>query len=114
VAQLDELETFVGKKNKIWLWTAVNKGSPGILALVLGDTSADEHIQTPLENCQVLGMLFYVTDGYGVYPCFINDADQIVNKLYMLRVEGENTRLRNYLARLHRQTLCYSKSGEIL
>ena len=26
----------------------------------------------------------------------------------MTRVEGENTRLRDYLARLHRKTLCYS------
>jgi insertion element IS1 protein InsB len=32
----------------------------------------------------------------------------------MTRVEGENTRLRHYLARLHRQTLCYSKSEEML
>ena len=32
----------------------------------------------------------------------------------MTRVEGENTRLRHYLARLKRKTLCYSKSVEIL
>jgi len=32
----------------------------------------------------------------------------------MTRVEGENTKLRHYLARLHRKTLCYSKSVEIL
>jgi IS1 family transposase len=42
------------------------------------------------------------------------DADHIVNKTYMTRVEGENTRLRHYLARLHRKTLCYSKSVEML
>ena len=29
-------------------------------------------------------------------------------------VEGENKRLRHYLARLHRKTLCYSKSIEML
>jgi hypothetical protein len=28
----DELETFVGKKTLVWLWTAVNKHYPGILA----------------------------------------------------------------------------------
>jgi IS1 family transposase len=55
-----------------------------------------------------------VTDGYPVYPYFIDDGDHIVNKTYMTRVEGENTRLRHYLARLHRKTLCYSKSGEML
>jgi insertion element IS1 protein InsB len=32
----------------------------------------------------------------------------------MTRVEGENTRLRHYLARLHPQTLCYSKSEIML
>ncbi|ELS05449.1 transposase, IS1 family [Xenococcus sp. PCC 7305] len=53
---------------------------------------------------------FYVTDGWKVYPKFIPDGDQIVSKIYMTRVEGENTRLRHYLARLHRKTLCYSKS----
>ena len=32
----------------------------------------------------------------------------------MTRVEGENTRLRRYLARLYRKTLCYSKSLDML
>ncbi len=40
--------------------------------------------------------------------------DQIITKTYMTRVEGEHTRLRHYLARLHRKTLCYSKSVEML
>jgi insertion element IS1 protein InsB len=44
----------------------------------------------------------------------IPDGDQIISKIYMTRVEGENTRLRHYLARLHRKTLCYSKSEEML
>lgn len=42
------------------------------------------------------------------------DGDQIVSKTYMTRVENENTRLRHYLARLHRKTLCYSKSEQML
>ena len=37
-----------------------------------------------------------------------------MSKTYMTRVEGENTRLRHYLARLHRKTLCYSKSVDML
>jgi len=32
----------------------------------------------------------------------------------MTRVEGENTRLRHYLARLRRKSLCYSKSVGML
>ena len=57
---------------------------------------------------------FWVSDGNPVYPIFIPDGDQIVSKTYRTRVEGENTRLRHYLARLHRQTLCYSKCVKML
>ncbi len=45
---------------------------------------------------------------------YIQPEDHLVSKTYMTRVEGENTRLRHYLARLHRQTLCYSKSLDML
>ena len=37
-----------------------------------------------------------------------------VSKTGMTRVEGENSSLRHYLARLHRKTLCYSKSVDML
>ncbi|NET11330.1 MAG: IS1 family transposase, partial [Symploca sp. SIO2B6] len=49
-----------------------------------------------------------------VYPSYIPDGDQIVSKTYMTRVEGENTRLRHYLARLTRKTLGYSKCVNML
>ena len=114
VGELDELETFVrSKKNKIWLWTAVDHFKPGILGWVLGDHSAKTF--EPLWN--TVGKwkcYFYVADGWSVYPGFIPNGDQIVSKTYMTRVEGENIRLRHYLARLHRKTLCYSKSVEML
>jgi IS1 family transposase len=38
----DELQTFIGsKKTRIWLWTAVNKHVPGVIAWVLGDRSSE-------------------------------------------------------------------------
>lgn len=49
-----------------------------------------------------------------MYPCLIDDCNHLVSKTAMTRVEGENSRLRDYLARLHRQTFCYSKSLEML
>ena len=79
----------------------------------MGDRSAETFAPlwaiVSLWNC-----FFYVSDGYAVYPQFIPDGDQIVSKTYMTRVEGENTRLRHYLARLTRKTLCYSKSVDML
>jgi insertion element IS1 protein InsB len=80
---------------------------------VLGDHSA-KTFQPLWELVGSWKCYFYVTDGWSVYPMFIPDGDQIICKTYMTRVEGENTRLRHYLARLHRKTLCYSKSKEML
>lgn len=80
---------------------------------MLGDHSA-ETFQPLWETVEKWQCYFYVTDGWKVYPQFIPDGDQIVCKTYMTRVEGENTRLRHYLARLKRKTLCYSKSQVML
>ncbi|MBD1846723.1 IS1 family transposase [Cyanobacteria bacterium FACHB-63] len=114
VGELDELETFVGaKKTKFWLWTVVDHFRAGSLGWVLGDHSAKTF--EPL--WAIVGAwqcYFYVTDGWSVYPGFMPAGDQIVSKTYRTRVESENTRLRHYLARLHRKTLCYSKSEEML
>ena len=114
VTDLDELQTFVGRKrNKLWIWTAVNHKQAGILGWAMGDRSAQTF--KPLWSIiKCWQCFFYVTDGWSVYPIFIEDGAHIVSKTYMTRVEGENTRLRHYLARLHRKTLCYSKSVEIL
>ncbi|MGL5834489.1 MAG: IS1 family transposase [Waterburya sp.] len=112
-AQLDELQTFVGSKKTIWLWTAVNSHQVGLLKWVIGDRS-----QTTFSKLWWIirgwECFLYITDGWKVYPCFINDCDHLVSKTGMTRVEGENSRLRHYLARLHRKTFCYSKSIEML
>jgi IS1 family transposase len=91
----------------------VNHFVPGILDWVIGDHSAATF--APLwERIKAWACYFWVTDGYPVYPQFIPEGDQIISKTYMTRVEGETTRLRHYLARLHRKTLCYSKSVVML
>lgn len=79
----------------------------------MGDRSSNTFKQLWL-RIKAWNSYFYVTDGYPVYPCFINQEDHLISKTYMTRVEGENSRLRHYLARLHRKTFCYSKSVEML
>ena len=114
VGELDELETFVGcKKGQVWIWTAVDHFQPGILGWVVGDHSA-QTFQILWQAIAFWKCYFWVSDGNPVYPGFIPAGDQIVSKTYMTRVEGENTRLRHYLARLHRKSLCYSKCIEML
>lgn len=101
------------QKTKVWLWTAVDHFNPGILGWVLGDHSAEAF--KPLWALVTTWQCYFiVTDGWSIYPAFIPPGDQIVSKTYMTRVEGENTRLRHYLARQVRKTLCYSKSLDML
>ena len=89
VSQIDELQTFVGsKKNKIWLWTVVDKSAPGIIGWVLGDRSAETFKPLWLRalrwNC-----FWYITDGYIVYEKFIDRLEHLVSKISMTRVQGE-------------------------
>jgi IS1 family transposase len=101
------------KKNKVWVWTALDKNYSEILEFVIGDRSAKsfEKLWTKVKHWDCY---FWITDGYKVYPKFIRDGDQIISKISMTRVEGENSRLRHYLARLHRKTFGYSKSKKML
>ncbi|MEM1369702.1 MAG: IS1 family transposase [Cyanobacteria bacterium P01_H01_bin.15] len=114
VGELDELETFGGRKrDKVWIGTVVDHFQSGLLGWAVGDHSATTF--RPLWPVIAWWRCFFwVSDGNPVYPRFIPDGDQIVSKTYMTRVERENTRLRHYLARLHRKTLCYSKSVDML
>ncbi len=110
ITEIDELQTFVGNKNnKFWIWTVVNHQKKGIILWNIGDRS-HESFHPIWQIIKCWHSFFYVTDGWKVYPMYIEPEDHLVSKTYMTRVEGENTRLRHYLARLHRKTLCYSKS----
>jgi insertion element IS1 protein InsB len=92
------------QKNKVWLWTAVDHFRTGILGWVIGERSR----QTFRPLWQLVTSwrcYFYVTDGWSVYRRFIADEDHIISKTYMTRVASENTRLRHYLAQLHRSAI---------
>ena len=96
----------------------VNHWQPGIRLWTVGDRSSETFKRLWL-TIQCWQSFWYVSDGYPVYPCFIQPEDHLVSKTYMTRavrklevtsscapsaclsqVEGENTRLRHYLARL--------------
>ena len=114
ITVIDELQTFIGNKHhKVWLWTVVEHWRPGIRLWDIGNRSSETFRELWL-TIQCWQSFWYVTDGYKVYTKFIESLAHLVSKTYMTRVEGENSRLRHYLARLHRRTLCYSKCLEML
>ena len=79
VGELDELQTFVGRKKvKVWIWTAVDHFNPGILGWAIGDRSAKTF--KPLwQSISFWNYFFWVSDGYTVYPMLIPDGAQIVS-----------------------------------
>jgi insertion element IS1 protein InsB len=79
-----------------WIAAILNLGNQDELAVLMGSNS------------------FSIKEIWKVYPYFIDDCDHLVSKTAMTRVEGENSRLRHYLARLHHKIFCYSKSIEML
>ena len=115
LTELDELQTYVGRKiDKIWIWTAINHLAPGILAMEIGDRSGSTFNKL-WQRIKIWDSRKYFSDGYCIYAIYIPlGKHQVLPKTKLTRVEGENTRLRHYLARLHRATLCYSKSIQML
>ena len=115
LAELDELQTYIGcKTDQIWIWTAINHHAPGIIAMKIGDRSGAtfNELWRRIKNWDSRK---YFTDGYCIYKIYIPPKKhQVLPKSQLTRVEGENTRLRHYLARLHRSTLCYSKAIQML
>ena len=115
LAELDELQTYIGRKtDKIWIWTAINHLAPGILAMEIGDRSGSTFNKL-WQRIKIWDSRKYFSDGYCIYAIYIPPGKhQVLPKTKLTRVEGENTRLSHYLARLHRATLCYSKSIQML
>ena len=63
------------KKNKVWLWTVVNSHQAGVLKWVIGDRS-QETFRNLWWIVRGWCCFLYITDGWKVYPCFIDDCDQ--------------------------------------
>ena len=66
------------------------------------------------QQIQHLPTTGYGTDMLKSYENFIPHAKHYAGKIFTTQIESLNCRLRHYLARLHRKTLCYSKSKTML
>lgn len=69
----------------------MNSKAPGILAVVVGDRSSDT-FAVLWQMIHGRACFVYITDGYKVYSCLIDDCDHLISKTAMTRVEGENCR----------------------
>jgi len=103
-------QTYVGRRtDKIWIWTAINHLAPGILAMEIGDRSGQTFARL-WQRIKTWDNRKYFSDGYCIYAIYIPlGKHQVLPKTKLTRVEGENTRLRHYLARLPKSNLMLLK-----
>ncbi len=101
------------KKSKSWIWLAVDS----IFGKVLGFACGRRTIKTGKifwQQIKHLPTMGYGTDMLKSYENFIPHAKHCAGKTFTTQIESLHCRLRHYLARLHRKTLCYSKSKRML
>ena len=109
-AECDEMWSFVQtKKNQRWLWYAIDHNTRAILAFVF-EKRKDSAFKKLKKFLKPFGIITYYTDNWSSYSKNISPENHIIGKENTQRIERKNLTLRTRIKRLHRKTICYSKS----
>ena len=103
------IATFCSKKTQqLRIWTAVDRLNNKLIDFTVWDRSEKtwKWLWKKLEWVQTRQVY---TDYWKAYESFVPFALHTQTKAETYTVEWMNTRIRHYLARFHRKTLCYSK-----
>jgi len=109
VVELDELHSYVGKKNYRWIWIAVDRLGKLFVAFVSGDRSTETGLKL-WDKTKDFSINYFASDHWKSYEEFIPSGKHLQTKAETCTVEGYNSRIRHYLARFKRKTKCYSKA----
>jgi insertion element IS1 protein InsB len=111
--ELDELWSFVGNKsNQAWLWYAYDPHSHQIVAWRIGRRT-DQTCRSLLKQLRGCQVLRFCTDDWVSYQKLLPWSQHWVGKQWTQRIERQNLNFRTHLKRLHRRTICFSKSDEM-
>lgn len=103
------------KKNYcwIWIWIAVDRYGKKFINCVLGDRSTETgiHLWDAIQDIKI-GRV--ATDDWKPYEKFLPKELHVQSKVETYTIEGYNSLLRHFLARLRRKPKCYSKSKGML
>ena len=114
VVELDEMHTYIGNKKNI--------AGSGLMLIELGKkfidcsfgsrgTETGQKLWEYLEGKEIEKVM---TDHWKAYEEFLPEDIHTRSKAETYTVEGYNSILRHFLARLRRKTKCYTKSLEML
>jgi len=112
VYEIDELFTYVGKKEReeyCCVVTAMNRATRQIVAYAVGKRT-NEVISPVIDTVLALRPKQIITDGCSNYSSLIPKSIHRVCKGFMHRIERFHLTLRTRLKRLQRETICLSRN----
>ncbi|MCX6146740.1 MAG: IS1 family transposase [Candidatus Kapabacteria bacterium] len=115
VVELDEVHTYIkSKKNYCWIWVAVDRDGRRYVDFVLGSrgTETGSQLWEKIESMCLDSRI--MTDYWKAYSEFLPPSNHKKSKAETFTVEGYNSRLRHFCARLRRKSKCYTKSVVML
>lgn len=108
-AEVDEMESYVGKKVfQRWLWHAIDHKTGTILAFVIGRRQ-DRMFLKLKKLLKPFGINKFYTDKLKTYERHLSKDERIVSKYKMQKIERKHLTLRTRIKRLQRRTICFSK-----
>ena len=113
-SEMDEMWSFVGKKkNKQWIWLAIDPNTKQIIGFYVGDRSKESAKKLfhslPEEYKEYA---HFYTDDYESYKGVIPENRHTISKGYTNHIERFNCTLRQRVSRLVRKALSFSKKFE--
>ncbi|WP_156811301.1 IS1 family transposase [Methanomethylovorans hollandica] len=113
IVELDEMHTYIGNKKYCWIWIAVDRVGKKFIDCSFGSrgTETGQQLWEKLERKKIGEVM---TDHWKAYAEFLPETIHTQSKAETYTVEGYNSILRHFLARLRRKSKCYTKSIEML
>ncbi len=114
IVEMDEMHTYIGNKKKYcWIWIAVDRVGKKFINCSFGSrgTEIGKLLWEKLKKKEIGEVM---TDHWRAYAEFLPETIHTQSKAKTYTVEGYNSILRHFLARLRRKTKCYTKSLEML
>jgi insertion element IS1 protein InsB len=110
--EMDELYTKIDKK-QYWVIYAINRKTKQVINFAVG-SKTNQNLSKVVNTLLLLNPKKIYTDKLKSYNTLIPKSTHNNSRYQTNRIERFNLNLRTHLKRLHRRTICYSKSVMML
>ncbi|MCZ8285923.1 MAG: IS1 family transposase [Bacteroidia bacterium] len=111
--ELDEMSVTIAGKEDTYLIYAINRRTRKVVDFLIGNRTK-ENIRKVVETVLRYHPKIIFTDGLNSYPSLIPKIIHRPGRRLTNRIERKNLSIRNFIKRLSRNTLCFSRKKEML